>query len=150
MMKLRGAKEVEEALKHLDRKMQMALLRSFNRKALKKEGIHRMAEGAHSKRGRDNIKVQSTPRAKNKSEVLVGPTSKAFVERFLDGGTKARYTKKGGFRGSIRQDKQYEKEAERTIGPVIKYVNKELGKEIERLLKSKIKSTGRKRAKINR
>jgi hypothetical protein len=147
-MKLRGGKEVEDALKNLDAKMQMSLLRTYNKAALKKEGIERFEERAHSRRGKDNIKVQATPRAKNKSSVIVGPTSAAFVERWLDKGTVDRYTKNGAFRGSIKEDRQYEKAAEDSVAPIIDYTNEELGKEIKKLLERKLKGTRKRIAKL--
>jgi hypothetical protein len=147
-MKLVGVKEVEEALKNLDAKMQMALLRSFNRKALQREGIERFKGAAHSRRGKNNIEVQATPRAKNKSSVIVGPTSQAFIERFLEKGTVDRYTKRGAFRGSIKEDRQYDKVADESIMPIIDYTNEELGKEITKMLERKLKSTQRRRLKL--
>jgi hypothetical protein len=148
-MKLIGTREIADALDGMDKKLSMSLLRSFNRKAIQRNALPGFIDAAHSRRGRESIKIVPSPRDKNKTSLMVGPTSKAFFERFLEGGTKKRTTKKGWNRGSIRANRTYIQAAENSIDPIIDYSNNNLGEEIKKYLEKRLKTVRSRRSKLN-
>lgn len=141
-----GIKEVQDALKHLNHKMGSSLLRSWNRKTAKNVVIPSIRNSIHSKRAQNNIKVQSA--RGEKRAVIVGPTSAAYWERWLQMGTKQRTTKKGYNRGSIRGNNQLEGAYEQLVDPVVEYAVNNMKKEVAKMLRSKIRSADRKLSKL--
>ena len=145
-IRLIGAKEVGEALSALDSKLSSSVLRSFNRKSVKDKATIPWQQGAISSRAKSNIKISSIKGSK--TAVEIGPGSDTYWERFLQMGTQQRQTAKGWNRGSMRGDFKLEQAAENTIDPLIDYVNENLGKEVEKILRQKLKTTGKKLGNI--
>ena len=139
-------REVDQALSGLDSKMQMSLLRGFNRKTLKTQVLPNYTAAAHTAKGREGMKIGATKKVKNKSTVEVGTTY--HVERWLEGGTEERHTKQGWYRGKITENRRYNSAAQKSINPVVKYGGEEIGDYMIKIMGSRLKSTRRRIAKL--
>lgn len=99
-----GFKELLKVLNTLgDEKLINNLLKKANKEAVKpaRQALKQMG---YSKRLTKNIGIRAAKveGSKHPNAVVVGPTSDSFILRFLDKGTKERYTKTGAYRGAIR------------------------------------------------
>ena len=104
--KIEGLSEVMDALKDIKVKVKVQLIKSFLRKAMMKEIIKPLrADLPYSRNIIKNIKIFTSRRDSNKTAIYGGPSSDVYWIRFMEKGTKQRYTKKGAFRGSIRAHK---------------------------------------------
>lgn len=128
-------------LKHVDAKTGGSILRGWNRKTIKKVVVPRQEGSIHSKRARNNLKVQAT--RGSKTAIISGPGSDTYWERFLQGGTKQRTTKRGFNRGKIKKDNRLEKTYDGLVQPVINYAKDNAGKEICKLFNSRLKSANK-------
>jgi hypothetical protein len=142
---LKGTREVMDGLQSLEPKLQANILRNFSKNALKNKAINPLRGVALSRRGERSFKIDNV--RGSKTTVAVGPSRSGWVERFLQGGTINRETKKGWKRGSIRGNATLKSAVEYVIDPVIKFFNDEMGTEIAKTLQRRVKSV---RNRINK
>lgn len=136
--KLEGVKEITEILNGLPHKVRDQVLRSFNRKAASKKVIRPLRQVLpYSKKTKMGFKVQSV--RDDKTAIVAGPTSDVFWVRFVEGGTVARYTKSGAYRGQLNPGRRVEPFVNSQVPSIIDFVNKEYGEEINKFVLKKIK-----------
>ena len=145
--KIDGLKEVEEALKDLDPKLQAQIYRTVNRKGVKKYIVDNLKSLLnYSARTESGIALVNDPA--DKTAVYGGVTGRSYWLRFADRGTAKRQTSKGANRGSIVGKKQIQPAILNSVDDLVKYMNEEIGTEVEKILTRRIKSTQKKIAKL--
>lgn len=145
--KIKGLKEIEDALSALEPKLQASILRAANRKAVKKYVVDRLRSAlpysAESKKG---IAVMAA--RDDKTAVTGGITSDSYWLRWADKGTADRYTKSGAYRGRILGKNQVEPIIMGSVDDIIKWSTEELGNEVAKILERRLKSTRNKISKL--
>lgn len=135
---IEGLDQFEKALETLDSKTVEKIYSSVNRKVANKEVKKPLAarvDYIHSKRN-----IKTTKSKDDKTAITVSPSTDIYWTRFLEKGTKERYTKTtGAYRGSITARHQIESVYEAQIDEILKYVQEYYGEEIDNILRRKIK-----------
>lgn len=138
--------EIDEALNALSLQMKASVLRSINRKALKKEIYSDLKNVAISKRAKAGIKLQSSKT--DKTGVLIGVNRDQYWERWLQKGTLQRTTKRGANRGAIMGRETIKPMYKSKQEPIVKFFRENYETLITKTLKSKLKSTQTKITKL--
>lgn len=151
-----GLKEIDELLAGIPKKLQSQLIKKIHREALKTQVLPAIRAAAPDRvTVRDGagyktidpakyIKVLSAKRSK--TGMIVGPTREAFVLRFLEYGTKVRYTRGGGNyykrrkklnRGRLQPEPFIERVYRQKAGAVTRFVVNNYGKIMVNYLEAK-------------
>ncbi len=85
--------------------------------------------------GKTNALYKSFKVKKSKKEISVYVGSTYYKARWLEGGTKERYTKKNYYRGRIKASNFLEKAAIASKSEVVERINKKLAENIQKLIK---------------
>jgi len=142
----RGLKETRKAIDSIPAKFGNKFMRSLLRKTGKVVVIPKIANAVHTSKARNNIKVQAV--RGEKRAVMVGITSDAYKERWLQLGTEERTTKKGVNTGSIRENNTLAPIFDEMIKPVLNYIMNEGETEIKKMFKNTNKGLDRKISKL--
>lgn len=133
---LEGADEIEKLLSELPTKLSFSLLKSFNRKAVKKYVVDPVRAAvpysASTKKG-----IIITDDRNDKTKISGGVVSNKFWVRFVEKGTKQRV--KGHNRGSITAKNIIAPIILNSVDDIINYSNKELGNELANFLQKRLK-----------
>ena len=144
--KIDGLKEVQQALRALPDKLSTSVLKSANTKAAREQMLKPLKSRLPYS---ENVKSQLRIRkGKGPAAILMGPSTDVFYIRFVDKGTVERYTKSGAYRGKIRGEFHFRQIHRAQEKPLLKFVGKEYKNTVEKILKSRIKSTGKRIAKL--
>ena len=133
-----GANEILNALKSLQGKELLRIIKAVNRKALTKYIVNPIkAALPYSSKTKQGIKVTTVPG--QPIALYAGATSKAFWLRFTEYGTKERTSKHGVTWAGIKSRKYIEPAIDSNVPNIINYWNSEVGEDISKKMKSKIK-----------
>lgn len=147
--KIRGLKEISEALKTLPAKMQANIIRGVLKDAARKEVKNKSTETLPYGERKPLKKIIGVTNVQgSKTSIMVGIKKDYWYVRFLEGGTKERQTKKGYNRGQIVARPVVEEAITGKIDDVVEYINNEFGDRVAEHLTRKIKSAVKKNIKL--
>lgn len=145
---LEGLKELLDILKTLENEKEVErLLRSANRESLKDLQKQFKSGLPYSKRLLKYIKIGATKvkGRRHPNAQIVGPTSDAFVIRFLEKGTVERYTKGGSYKGKITGKHAIESFLDSNANVVKDKVISEYGEQLVKVTEKKAKRINKNR-----
>lgn len=148
-IRLTGHKEIDQVLKGLPLQMNHRVLQAAHAKAVKPtvESAKLLAPEGPTGNLVDSIGVVKTS-IRNSSElgqIQAGPRRgryKGNAAHLVEYGTKARYNKRGAYRGVMKPKKFMAPAWERTKGQVLSSINSELGRSLNAFMRRTIKRHG--------
>jgi hypothetical protein len=145
-IKTRGLKQTMKNIDAVPAKFGNKFIRSLLRKTGKDVVLPEIPQAVHSKRAKNNIKIQAI--RGEKRAVRIGVSRDAFPEQWLQLGTEERTTKKGSSRGKIMPNNTLEALYERLVDPMLEYVMQNGEKEIKKIFKRTNRGLDRKISRL--
>ena len=138
---LEGYDELLKILQHLgDEKKVNNLLKKTNRIAVKPlQKVLKSMNFPKRLTKTVGIRAASIEGNRHPNAVVVGPTTDSFVLRFLNTGTKERYTKSGAYRGKIIGKNIIESIIDDNAVSLLKSIPKQYGEDLIKLTKKDVK-----------